>query len=74
MLHTLNEENALFLLTKEQDYEFLKYKYGKTDPNDILEQLIKESDRTGDPVDLDGWGYLVMYMPEKLAEKYMREE
>ncbi len=53
-----------------EEWEFLKLNYGKTNPNEILEELIKKSEKENDFVDLSGWGYLVTYMPKELADRY----
>lgn len=52
------------------EYDFLKTNYGKTDPNSILKNIIESADNNNEDVDLLGWGYLMMYLPKELAEKY----
>ena len=52
------------------DYEFLNKKYGKTNPNDILQELIQDAEWNGTTVDLDGWGALLMYLPEDMINQY----
>lgn len=65
-----------FIPPKEgsEDYKFLKEQYGKTDPNEILQYLIQDAAWNGTDVDLTGWGYLTMYLPKELAEKYREEQ
>ena len=48
-------------------------KYGSTDVNKILEKLIADADKKGEKVDLTGWGFTPMYMPQELAQKYINE-
>ena len=61
-----------FIPPKEgsEDYIFLKKQYGKTDPNEILQSEIQNAKWNGTDVDLLGWGYLMMYLPKDLIEKY----
>ena len=55
-----------------EDYKFLKSQYGKTDPNEILLSEIQNANWNGTTVDLTGWGYLMMYLPKDLIEKYRK--
>lgn len=54
-------------------YAYLKERYGCTDLNKILEKLVKESDVTGDKIDLGNLGIFPMYMPSELVSKYRQE-
>ncbi|MCR5266093.1 MAG: hypothetical protein K6E29_05810 [Cyanobacteria bacterium RUI128] len=53
-----------------EDYKFLKDQYGITDPNEILQYLIQDAEWNGTDVDLTGWGYLMMYLPKDMIDKY----
>ena len=57
------------------EYSSLKDRYGEANPNRILKQLIKQSKKDGEPVNIRGWGDLdlVMYLPKNLIDKYSQE-
>ena len=57
----------------ELKQKFFMKKYGSTDVNKILEKLIADADKKGEKVDLTGWGFTPMYMPQELAQKYINE-
>lgn len=63
-----------FPLTKDSDaYNFFQNLYGMTNINKILSGLFKNFKKTGQRINLQNWGHLVMYMPKQLAKKYAEE-
>ncbi len=56
--------------------QFLYLWYDTTDPNKALDKLLKEYQRTGEPVDLSPWNryHFMMYLPQDLVEKYKNED
>lgn len=65
-----------FPLDKEYNvwqYNFFTNKYGMSSVNKILEMLIHEAKRSGEKIDISDWGTVPMYMPKKLALKYLIE-
>ncbi len=57
---------------QNQSYKFYEEKYKTTNINKILASLIKRSNETHTHIDFKGWGYLLMYMPQKLIKKYLK--
>lgn len=54
-------------------YSFLKERYGTSDVNEILRQLVAKSEMTGEYVNIMKWQPITMYMPQELAQKYANE-
>ena len=61
------------LVPDTTEYKFFKEKYGSTDVNSILEKLVNESELNNEKIDLKDWFPIPMYMPQKLAQKYVKE-
>ena len=47
--------------------------YGCTNLNKILAKLLKDSEKNEEKIDLGDLGMFPMYMPEELAQKYVKE-
>ena len=71
--HYLRGKRFLPLEPESNAFEFFTKKYGSSDVNEILENLIAQSQNSGGKVDLKNWGFTPMYMPEELAHKYVKE-
>ena len=71
--HYLRGKRFLPLPKDSEAQKFFMKKYGSTDVNKILEKLIADADKKGEKVDLTGWGFTPMYMPQELAQKYINE-
>ena len=55
-------------------YNFFKQKYGTTDVNKILKKLLDQAQNSEDmEIDISDWGLVPMHMPQKLAQKYIKE-
>lgn len=54
-------------------YKFLLDKYGTSNPNEVFENMIKNSEKTGAKIDLSPFGNcegLAMYLPKNLVKQY----
>ena len=71
--HYLRGKRFLPLEPESNAFEFFTKKYGSSDVNEILENLIAQSQNSGGKVDLKNWGFTPMYMPGELAQKYVKE-
>ncbi|MFR1504049.1 MAG: hypothetical protein ACLSUS_08115 [Opitutales bacterium] len=54
-------------------YDYLAKNYGCTNLNKILAKLLKDSEKNEEKIDLGDLGMFPMYMPEELAQKYVKE-
>ena len=67
-----------FLQPKEEsrEYKFLMNKFGTSDVNEVLNNMIIESERTNKQVNLSLFGeyHFPMVLPKDLAKKYAQEE
>lgn len=71
--HYKRGKRFLPLVPDTTAYNFFKEKYGSTEVNEILEKLVKESELNDEKIDLKGWLPIPMYMPQELAQKYVKE-
>ena len=71
--HYKRGKRYLPLVPDTTEYKFFKEKYGSTDVNSILEKLVNESELNNEKIDLKDWFPIPMYMPQKLAQKYVKE-
>lgn len=71
--HYLRGKRYLPVEPGSMAHSFYKEKYGTANLNKILERLLKQSEKTGEKVDVKDWGYAPMYMPKELVEKYLEE-
>lgn len=71
--HFLRGKRFLPLPEESETLNFFMKKYGSTDVNKILERLIDEAEKKEEKVDLTGWGFVPVYMPRELAQKYVKE-
>lgn len=66
-----------FVLPKKDgfEYAFLMYQYGTSDVNQVMENLLKESEKNGKKADLSCFNNynFAMYLPKELAQKYAKE-
>ena len=66
-----------FVLPKKDGYEyaFLMHQYGTSDVNQVMENLLKESEKKGEKADLSCFNNynFAMYLPKELAQKYAKE-
>ncbi len=52
------------------DYNHLMLRYNNSNPNEVLENIINNSDIETSNIDL---GYITMYLPKEICEKYANE-
>lgn len=71
--HYLRGKRFFPLIPQTIEYDFFTRKYHCSDVNQILKKLIEEAEKSNEKVDLTGWGFLPMYMPQELAQKYIKE-
>lgn len=71
--HYKRGKRYLPLVSGTKTYNYFMKKYGTADVNQLLEQLIKESEQIEEKVDISDWNPVPMYMPKELAQKYVKE-
>ena len=72
--HYLRGKRFLPLSKDSYSYDSFKSKYGSSDVNEVLRKLFERAKKNDEfSINVSDWGLLPMYMPEKLAQKYIEE-
>lgn len=71
--HYLRGKRFLPLYDDSCAKEFFHKRYGSDDLNKIMENLIKQSKQTDEKINVKGWGYLPIYMPQDIVQKYEKQ-
>ncbi|MBS4759566.1 MAG: hypothetical protein KHX03_02570 [Clostridium sp.] len=72
--HYLRGKRFLPLSKDSYSYDSFKSKYGSSNVNEVLKKLFEQAKKNDEfSIDVSNWGLLPMYMPEELAQKYIKE-